>query len=200
MKPLLMAIIILLTLSSCTNPNIRAAANDVKGCIQLKRQGEWYKASEACKSAAINAELGGGSPHAIADMWYEYGRTSGVICNYVESKKGLEKSLEIDQANNGPIIMDYFELAQLHFAQKKYQESANYYQLGVSFTEIQVIANDPIGYADVLDEYGEALKQIGDALNSNRMFAESKKLRSDNPNSKRLTKRTPYGKFCDQKS
>jgi tetratricopeptide (TPR) repeat protein len=201
MKSLLMALVTSFTLSSCANPiNLRTAANYAQGCIGFQQQGEWWKARQACGRAAINAELGGAEPRDIAGLWYEYGRTSGVICDYVESKKSLEKSLELDKANNGPIIMDYFELARLHFDQKKYHDSSSYYQLGISSTPKEIVAQDPIGYADVLDEYGEALKQNGDVINSNKVFAESKILRSENASRKSLTKRTPYGKFCDQKS
>jgi tetratricopeptide (TPR) repeat protein len=137
---------------------------------------------------------------AITGLWYEYGRTSGVICDYPEAKKSLEKALESDKTNNGPIIMDYFELARLHFDQKLFKEASTYYQSGIASTPKEIVAQDPIGYAEVLDEYGVALKQTGDVANSEKIIAEAKQLRSSNPNGKSLTKRTPYGKFCDQKS
>jgi tetratricopeptide (TPR) repeat protein len=190
-----------LTLVSCANPiNLRTAHNYAQGCVGFQHQGEWWKARQACGRAAINAELGGAEPQAIASLWYEYGRTSGVICDYPEAKKALEKSLQSDKENNGPIIMDYFELARLHFDQKLYKDASAYYQSGVAATPKETIAQDPIGYAEVLDEYGEALQQIGNAKESEKVIAESKQLRSSNPNVKSLTKRTPYGKFCDQKS
>ncbi|HSH98907.1 MAG: tetratricopeptide repeat protein [Methylophilaceae bacterium] len=190
-----------LTLVSCANPiNLKTAQNYAQGCMGFQHQGEWWKARQACGRAAINAELGGAEPQAITGLWYEYGRTSGVICDYTEAKKSLEKALESDKESNGPIIMDYFELARLHFDQKLFKEASTYYQSGVAATSKETIAQDPIGYAEVLDEYGEALKQIGDAANSEKIIAQSKQLRSSNPTGKSLTKRTPYGKFCDQKS
>lgn len=201
MKSTALVIATALSLASCANPiNLRTAQNYAHGCIGFQHQGEWWKARQACGRAAINAELGGAEPQAIAGLWYEYGRTSGVICDYQEAKKALEKSLESDKANNGPIIMDYFELARLHFDQKLFKDASIYFQSGIATTPKETIAQDPIGYADVLDEYAETLKQIGDAANSEKNIAEAKQLRSSNPNAKSLTKRTPYGKFCDQKS
>jgi tetratricopeptide (TPR) repeat protein len=201
MKLSALVIVTALTLVSCANPiNLRTAQNYAQGCAGFQHQGEWWKARQACGRAAINAELGGAEPQAIAGLWYEYGRTSGVICDYAEAKKALEKSLESDKENNGPIIMDYFELARLHFDQKLFKDASAYYQFGIAATPEATIAQDPIGYAEVLDEYGEALKQIGNATESEKVIAESKQLRSSNPNVKSLTKRTPYGKFCDQKS
>jgi hypothetical protein len=47
--------------------------------------------------------------------------------------------------------------------------------------------SDPIN-SEMLDEYGEALKQIGDATNSEKVIAESKQLHISNPNAKSLTK------------
>ena len=188
-------------LASCANPiNLRTAQNYAQGCVGFQHQGEWWKARQACGRAAINAELGGAEPQAITGLWYEYGRTSGVICDYPEAKKALEKSLASDKANNGPVIIDYFELARLHFDQKLFKEASAYYQSGVAATPKGIIDQDPIGYAEVLDEYGETLKQIGNSAESEKVIAESKQLRSSNPNGKSLTKRTPYGKFCDQKS
>ena len=201
MKSTALVIATALTLVSCANPiNLRTAANYAQGCMSFQHQGEWWKARQACGRAAINAELGGAEPQAITGLWYEYGRTSGVICDYPEAKRALEKSLESDKANNGPIIMDYFELARLHFDQKLYKEASAYYQSGIAATPKEIVAQDPIGYAEVLDEYGVALKQTGDVANSEKIIAEAKQLRSSNPNGKSLTKRTPYGKFCDQKS
>jgi len=188
-------------LVSCANPiNLKTAQNYAQGCTEFEHQGEWWKARQACGRAAINAELGGAEPRAIAWAWYEYGRTSGIICDYPEAKKALEKSLELDTANNGPILMDNFELARLHFDQKKYKEASTYYQSGIAVTPKEVVDQDPIGYADILDEYGEALKQLGDTAGSEKLLAESKQLRASNPNKTALTKHTPYGKFCDQKS
>jgi tetratricopeptide (TPR) repeat protein len=201
MKSTALAIVATFTLVSCANPiNLRTAANYAQGCMNFQHQGEWWKARQTCGRAAINAELGGAEQQAIAGLWYEYGRTSGVICDYPEAKKSLEKSLDLDKANNGPIIMDYIELARLHFDQKLFKEATSYYQSGIAAIPKEIISQDPIGYADVLDEYAEALKQIGEAANSKKNIAEAKQLRTSNPNAKSLTKRTPYGKFCDQKS
>lgn len=190
-----------LMLVSCANPiNLNTAQRYAQGCLEFQHQGEWWKARQACGRAAVNAELGGANPQAIAVLWYEYGRASGVICDYPEAKKALEKSLELDKANNGAVIMDYFELARLHFDQKLFKEASTYYRAGVAATPKELMAQDPIGYADVLGEYSEALKQIGDVESSEKVISEARELRSSNPNANSLTKRTPYGKFCDQKS
>ncbi|MCB5206547.1 tetratricopeptide repeat protein [Methylovorus mays] len=190
-----------LMLVSCANPiNLNTAQRYAQGCLEFQHQGEWWKARQACGRAAVNAELGGANPQAIAVLWYEYGRASGVICDYPEANKALEKSLELDKANNGAVIMDYFELARLHFDQKLFKEASIYYRSGVAATPKELMAQDPIGYADVLGEYSEALKQIGDVESSEKVISEARELRSSNPNANSLTKRTPYGKFCDQKS
>lgn len=200
-KPIILVIAAAVILTACANPiNLRTAQNYAQGCSSFQHQGEWWKARRACGRAALNAELGGADPRAVAGLWYEYGRTSGVICDYSEAKKALEKSLESDKANNGPVLMDYFELARLHFDQKLFKEAADYYQFGVAVTPKEIIAQDPIGYAEILDEYGESLKQVGEIAKSEKIIAESKQLRLENPNVKALTQHTPYGKFCDQKS
>jgi hypothetical protein len=67
-------------LASCANPiNLSTAQRYAQGCLEFQHQGEWWKARQACGRAAVNAELGGANPQAVAGLWYEYGRTSGVI-------------------------------------------------------------------------------------------------------------------------
>ena len=201
MKLTFLLISIGLGLVSCANPvNLNTAQRYAQGCVEFQHQGEWWKARQACGRAAINAELGGASPLAVAALWYENGRTSGVICDYSEAQKSLEKSLEMDKANSGPIIMDYFELARLSFDQRLFKEASGYYQAGIAATAKELIAQDPIGYANILEEYGEALKQTGEMENSKKFIAEAAQLRISNPTAHAITKRTPYGKFCDQKS
>nr|WP_067296116.1 hypothetical protein [Marinobacterium profundum] len=201
MKKLNLIIFLNIFIVSCANPvNLHTAQNYAQGCSSFQHQGEWWKARKACGRAAINAELGGAAPRAIASLWYEYGRTSGAICDYTEAKKGLELSLKLDKVNNGPILMDYFELARLHFHQKLFEDAVGYYQSGILATSKEIVSKDPIGYADILDEYGDALKQIGDIKKSEAAVAQSTQLRSFSPSAEAITKSTPYGGFCDQKS
>lgn len=191
-----------LLISGCASElNLRNAGLYAQGCQGFQAQNEWWKARRACGRAAVNAKLGGAPDSAVAALWYEYGRTSGVICEYVEAKRGLEEALKLDQSSNGPIFKDHIELARLHLDQNKYQEASHYYQLGITtIPKEQAINEDPIGYAEILEEYAKALKNNGDETSSSKLTTQANELRATNPGKKSNTDRTPYGKFCDQKS
>jgi tetratricopeptide (TPR) repeat protein len=200
MKFTFFSIVTAIALASCTNILNLTTQEYTKVCFGSAHSNDWMTASMFCGSGATNAEREAADPKVIAAFWHEHARASGAMCFYPKAKKTLEKSLELNKANNGSVYKDYFELARLHLDQKLYKEASNYFQLGTAATPKEIVAQDPIGYAEALDEYGEALKQIGDTLTSEKMIAESKQLRLSNPNVKSLTKRTPYGKFCNQKS
>lgn len=202
MKKILLALIAASLLSSCANPiNRKTAAIYADRCRGFQAQNEWWKARQACGRAATNAKLGGAPEGTLAVLWYEYGRTSGAICDYVEAQKGLEEAMKLDQATGGPVYMSLLEMARLSSAQGRFTEAASYYSKFWSAIPKELAErDDPIGSAEALEEQAEAYKQIGDASSSKRAKDQASALRAANPNKPSNTDRTPYGKFCSQKS
>lgn len=148
-----------------------------------------------------NAELGRVPEKDIAPLWYEYGRTSGAICDYQEARRGLEKALEIDTRYWGPTFMALLELARLHYDQGRFQEAIVLYdRFSAAVPTDRAVIEDPIGYAEALKEYAEALKQTGSESKARELASKAFQLENANSNRVSRTDRTPYGKFCDQKS
>ena len=202
MKSIFMASLVAFLVSACANPiNLKTASMYAKGCREFQAQNEWWKARRACGRAAINAKLGGAPDQTIAVLWYEYGRTSGVICDYAEAQKGLDEALKLDQATGGPAYMSLLEIARLNFAQGKFAKAASYYEkFWLAIPKNLAEKEDPIGSAEVLEEQAEAYRKIGNITLSKAQEARARELRATNPNKTSNTDHTPYGKFCDQKS
>lgn len=186
----------------CANPvNLRTAERYADACGTFLLQKEWWKARLNCGRAALNADLGHASPQVRAELWYEYGRASGAICDYAEAKRGLDTALKLDEDTGGPTFMSLLELARLELDQGHFKESAAYFaRFEAAIPAATVEKEDPIGYADSLDEYARAVEGAGNGSAAFDLRQRSRKLRNANPGKSSNTDRTPYGKYCDQKS
>lgn len=202
MKSIFLASMLALLVSACANPvNLKTASMYAQGCRGFQVQNEWWKARRACGRAAVNAKLGGASDPAIAMLWYEYGRSSGAICDYAEAQRGLDEAMKLDQNTGGPVYMSLLELARLSAAQGKFAEAATYYEkFWLAVPKDLAEKEDPIGSAEALEEQAEAYRQVGNAALSKSTKDRAQQLRSANPGKPSNTDHTPYGKFCDQHS
>lgn len=202
MRYLSAAVTVALLSAGCANPiNLRTASHYANACQAFEAQNEWWKARMNCGRAAINADLGHAPDKSRALLWYEYGRASGAICDYAEAKRGLETALDLDEKAGGPYFMSLLELARLHLDQGKAKEAAAYFaRFEKAVPEESGAKVDPSGYADILEEYARASEASGDASLAGTLRQRSTRLRTANPNKTSNTDRTPYGKYCDQKS
>lgn len=181
--------------------NLHTAVNYAKACYAYQSQNEWWKARISCGRAATNADLGNASPRARAVMWYEYGRTSGAICDYVEARRGLNSALKLDEESGGPTYMTFMELARLELDQGNWKEAAAHFaRFDAAVPKDTAEKKDPIGYADALDEYARAADGAGDSSLGSVLRQRSRQLRGANTAKSSNTDRTPYGKYCYQKS
>jgi len=196
------AILSAILLAGCASSiNLYTASTYAKGCHGWQAQDEWWKARKACGRAVVNAQLGGAPENSLAVLWYEYGRTSGAICDYTEAQRGLDEALKLDQKTGGPVYMSLLEMARLNMAQGKYADAAAYYEKFWQAVPMQKAeSNDPTGMAEVLDEQAEAYRHIGKNNLANKQTARALQLRAANLGKRSNTDRTPYGQFCYQKS
>ena len=202
MKNVTTLLVVSFLMAGCANPiNMRTAARYADACQALQTQNEWWKARMNCGRAATNAELGHAPARTRAVLWYEYGRASGAICDYVEARRGLNTAIKLDEESGGPAFMSFLELARLELDQGNFKDSVAFYsRFESSVPKDTAEKNDPIGYADVLEEYARAAEGSGNGALSSSLRQRSAQLRSANPGKSSNTDRTPYGKYCHQKS
>jgi tetratricopeptide (TPR) repeat protein len=95
-------------------------------------------------------------------MYYEYGRASGVTCFYEHAEEYLSKALTLDEESSGPTHYPLIELARLNLDRGKYAEAVPYFERVLPIVEkLNSEALDPIGFADLLDEYAVHLLSRG---------------------------------------
>jgi len=194
-------IIIILTaivLVGCANPINRETAQNYYGAaISAQRNGDWENARMYFGRAIDNANVGGADDSTLAVLWYEYGRSSGVICDWVEAEKGLLKAYELDRINKGPTYMSLYELARMNYDQKDFKKAEGYFHKSyLEFEENQIDTKDPVGYADFLDEYSVTLENLGKEGEAEELKIRSSKIREAFKNKDSHTDKTPYGTKC----
>jgi tetratricopeptide (TPR) repeat protein len=201
-KSITALLVVTYLIAGCANPiNLRTAARYADACQAYQAQNEWWKARMNCGRAATNAELGHASARMRAVLWYEYGRASGAICDYVEARRGLNTAEKLDEESGGPTFMSLLELARLELDQGKFKDSVAFFSRFESSIPKDVAAKiDAIGYAEALEEYARAAERAGNGLLSSTLRERSAQLRRANPGKSSNTDRTPYGKYCHQKS
>ena len=186
-------------ITACPHPiNRKNSTNYAIAADNAQRAGDWFTARKYWGRAIISAELGRVPPQALAILWYEYGRSSGVICDWAEAEIGLTKALELDKQSNGPTHMSFFELGCMNFDRRRYDEAASYFGHAMRESDERSIdTQDPIGHADLLTEYAISLENIGRGAEARKHRARSAELRATFPNGKTPTDRTPYGTQCE---
>lgn len=188
-----------LALAACGNPAVRHISTEYAiTADNAARAGDWSTARTNWKKAVTEAELAEAPPQALAILWYEYGRSSGVICDWAEAKTGLIKAYDLDLISNGPAFMSLFELARMNFDRKRYREAVNYFERVLTEFEDQPLdTRDPLGHADFLDEYAASLDNLGRGVEAKKHRRRSAKIRAAFPKAEPRTEKTPYGTQCE---
>lgn len=199
MRNLLSIFALGLYLVGCANPvNRYTAGKYADAAISAREAGNWRLARSNWARAITNAQIGGeANTRSMAIAYYEYGRSSGIICDWTEAERGLQKSLELDRRLNGPIHLSLIELGRMHFDQKQYEPARNYFSEAFKlFEAMNAETMDPLGYAQFLDEYSLSLESTGAADQAAPFRSRAQQLRTTFPAGKNRTDRTPYGTQC----
>ncbi len=193
-------IFLFLLIAGCANPiNQKTASNYYYSAIIAQENNDWKTAKEHFGRAIINSELGGVETKTLAVLWYEYGRSSGVVCDWDEAEKSLLKAYELDGIVNGPTYMSLYELALMNYDRKNFVSASNYFKRAhTEFEQKQIDTKDPVGYADFLEMYADTLEKNGDSNEMNELKSRALKIRAAFNNKESHTDRTPYGTQCEK--
>lgn len=138
----------------CSNPiNAKTSMRYAQAANRASNSGDWGTARMYWSRAIVNAELGKASAAQLAVFNYEYGRASGVVCEFADAEKALTAAYEIDKQAGGLTYLSLVELSRLNLDQKKYPEAASYFERALSELEAKgALTQAPIEYAYILNE------------------------------------------------
>ena len=196
MKSHLLLIAAAIALSACANPVSRKIATAyTEGCYGFQVIGKWPQAQRACERAALNAENGGLPGREIAPLWFEYGRVSGILCDYQQADLGLRQALELETAINGPVHEIQLELARLKSVTGEIAESAAWYEAFWASAPADLASRDPELARAIYEEMADAYLQLGDEAAADTAHRQLESLNSASAGFT-LNNATPYGSVC----
>ncbi|MBC7368704.1 MAG: hypothetical protein H7343_18165 [Undibacterium sp.] len=162
-----------------------------------QKRGDWSVARKIWLAAVKNAESSAAPSEAIAPLYYEYGRTLGVLGAFDEAQAYLEKALAIERTGSGrPFVMDLNELARLNYDQGKFSAARIYFAEAVVALEArQAETHVSADYIEILTEYADCLRKLNRIDEAKTTEARIGVTRASHPKLDSITERTPYGKF-----
>ena len=198
LRTTVVGVVLVCALSGCANPvNRHTAVRYSEGAWAARDAGDWRMARSNLARAIPNAEVGGATQRQMSVLYYEYGRASGVICDWKEAERGLKKALELDQGIDGPVYLAQIELGRMYFDRKDFVTAEHYFSTVYPIVErIDAQTTDPLGYAVFLDEYASTLEALSRSDDATPLRARADELRRTFPTGRVRTDRTPYGTQC----
>ncbi|CAB1057727.1 hypothetical protein D1BOALGB6SA_2480 [Olavius sp. associated proteobacterium Delta 1] len=192
-------LILVVFLVSCAGTiNIHNARKYDLAAYDALQKGDWKTARMFYSRAWGNAKMGNADIRTVSRLRYEYGRASGIVCEWTEAELALNEAFELDSKSNGPRWMPLVELERICIAQKNYIKAKGYFdKLMPILSEIQAETKDPIGYADLLDEYALVLENTGEPEAATKHRQRAKQITKTFPGKHAHTEITPYGTACN---
>ncbi|MDX2253313.1 MAG: tetratricopeptide repeat protein [Nitrospira sp.] len=201
----LVIVFLALALASCANPiNQHTAAKYHGWGSEAERAGDYTLAERNYERSLVNARLGHSPDASLSMAMYNLGRVKGYLCKYDEAEHLLAEALELEEKVTGPdsgiTTMRLFELARLHFDRERYAASLPYFSRAIPVVrKLGVESSDPIGLADVLDQYAIALGKTGHSAEGADRKREADALRAKNHGKIAGFKPISYNQPCQTK-
>ena len=198
--------ILLVLIAGCTSnpvPSVehQAHAAQVRGdwadAILL-----WRQALEAQKEQRgfWNEELARPSRHS-AVLYYELGRSEGVLCLWNAGIDDLNQALHLDEILHGPVWMDLLELGRLYHAYGDHSGAEAYFDRffgGMPFDEVAQPVPDELILT--CEEAADVAAALGKSEKASQYRDKAASVRNTHPQATVPKDWTPYGLGCSTNS
>jgi tetratricopeptide (TPR) repeat protein len=169
--------------------NARNAERYYETARRYESAGDWTLARISYGRACANVTLGKLGPAAEARCLYEWSRITGYLGETAAAEDGFRRVLTLIDAAAGEV--DYLrppslcELARLLYDTERYEEANPVYESAVNELEKTPVENeDPIAFADFLDEYAQSLRAAAFDSRASAVAERATALRRKNPGQK----------------
>ena len=195
-RTIVVVILACIGLTSCAINEV-TAHRYANAAVSASESGDWITARENWRRAYINAKLAHMDNKALAVALYEYGRASGVVCEWEEAESSLKETYRLGTSTDDLSYMSVYELGRMNYDRKRYADAVEQFsKVKVFFDMTEADTKDPLGYADYLDEYAIALEQTGKPSEAQPLRSRSMELRKTFVGKNSHTEKTPYGTMC----
>ncbi len=129
-----------------------------------------------------------------ADFHYKLGRALGATCQFEKSEQNLAQASEL----NPRMPQTLAELARLKLSQNKLADALAYFERALPGLE-KLTSSDPIGVAEIWDDYAAALTKSNKATEATSIAKRAEALRAGNAGKTAAMIKPPYGGQCPEK-
>ena len=154
--------------------------------MQAEASGDLETARRDYGRAQINAQVGNLGPVKEAYACYEWSRVTGYLGRFAEAEKGYDQALAlIDKANGQadslrpPLLCEYARMLRDSGQQQK--AVPIYAKALVELDRTGAAAADPLDMAEFLDDYAQALRDVGVKGQADGMAERSAAIKSKHP-------------------
>ena len=170
-----------------------------EGNIALESQ-NYQLAREKYKGALAEAEKSKDLQYSVIAM-YGLARANGYLCNFKEAEEWFKKSISLREnlpdSNTAYLSQNILEFARLYVAQKKWKEATAQFERAIPLLEsLDIEKRDPIGYANVLEDYKSSLQFSGNMKEAEKIKQKIEYLRSAYSSRRASFKTKPYPENC----
>lgn len=192
----------------CTSVSAQPAKNDYvevyRYAYMALQEGKWLIYQKLMRSVIDKSTAVGAPPEKRAIFWYEYGRASGVVCDWEDAEFALTVANNLDAKTGRSVHMSLNELGRINVATKQYKKAVEYFtQSLLAFA--QSVEKNPekkitnLGDSALyLEEFAFALEQTGGQASDVKKLRDSAAEIRAQLSSKDsvLDDITPYGTQC----
>jgi len=155
---------------------------------------KWYTESLEMSRAS-------GEKQFEAISMYGLARANGHLCELNRAEVWLVKSINLRKSlpnlETAYLSQNILELGRLYIAQKKWEKAKEQYLEGLPMlVGLNTEAIDPLGYANLLEEYQQILEKTGDNELANTNLTKIKELRKNNQDKQAQYVSAPYPANC----
>lgn len=181
----LVAVIALLVFAGCANPHARTGRKFYNEGFEAEEAGNYALARLNFYQAYVNAEQGKLGPALEAHCLYEWSRNTGYLGMTVAALRGFDETLTLIEQAKGEAdslrTPTLCELARLLHDTGQHRTAIMVYQKALAQLDQSPMAkDDPIAFADFLDDYATSLRSAGETASAEELAGRAAVLRQAN--------------------
>lgn len=175
---------------------------DHEAGLKAERAGDYLLAERHFELALSNARSNRLPDDGFVSMAkYNLGRVKGYLCKNEEAEQLLLDALKLEENVSGPesgnTTMRLFELARFYYDHHRFERSIPFYKRGIEAArKLGVESDDPMALAGAIEEYSEALDNVGRSTDAKAAKKEADILRTSNAGKKANFVPVRYNQSC----
>lgn len=182
-----------------TNSTEPQYAEIYRSAYAALQQGKWLTYKTLMRKVVDMSTASGAPPEKRAIYWYEYGRASGVVCDWEDAEFALTVASNLDAQTGGPAYEALYELGRLNVTRKNYQKAVDYFSRATkAFPQDQGKKITNQSASRLFEDFAYALEQTGGQQGDVKRLRDKAADTRENSSRKSDVDQgvTPYGTQC----